>query len=125
MFETQPCKYFTYGKQKASTLSLTVLVMIEMLNALNALSDESSLLTVGLFANPSLIVAIFGSVSLHCMICYIPFFERIFNTVSLSKNDWILVLAASLPVILLDELLKIVARARTRAALKARREKMA
>lgn len=39
-FSKNPCDYFNYGKQKASTLSLTVLVMIEMLNALNAISDE-------------------------------------------------------------------------------------
>lgn len=34
-----PCDYFRDGKVKASTLSLTVLVLIEMLNALNALSE--------------------------------------------------------------------------------------
>lgn len=37
-FDT-PCEYFTAGKAKASTLSLSVLVAIEMLNALNALSE--------------------------------------------------------------------------------------
>ena len=35
-----PCDYFLAGKKKASTLSLTVLVMIEMLNALNAMSEN-------------------------------------------------------------------------------------
>ena len=35
----QPCEYFTVGKAKASTLSLSVLVAIEMFNALNALSE--------------------------------------------------------------------------------------
>ena len=34
-----PCDYFTYGKAKASTLSLSVLVAIEMFNAMNALSE--------------------------------------------------------------------------------------
>jgi len=33
-----PCNYFVEGKVKASTLSLSVLVVIEMLNALNAIS---------------------------------------------------------------------------------------
>ena len=33
-----PCNYFVDGKVKASTLSLSVLVVIEMLNAFNAIS---------------------------------------------------------------------------------------
>jgi Ca2+-transporting ATPase len=87
--------------------------MIEMFNALNALSDEGSLLSVGLFANPLLIIAIMGSVILHCVILYIPFFARIFGTSPLTANDWKLVMVFSLPVILLDELLKVIARYRT------------
>lgn len=39
---SDPCDYFTYGKAKASTLSLSVLVAIEMFNAVNALSEVSS-----------------------------------------------------------------------------------
>jgi len=83
-FSEDPCLYFTWGKQKASTLSLTVLVIIEMFNALNALSDESSLFKVGIFCNPMLIVAICGSVFLHCVICYVPFFGGIFGTLPLN-----------------------------------------
>jgi len=112
-FSKNPCNYFTWGKQKPSTLSLTTLVVIEMLNAINALSDESSLLTVGIFANPFLIAAISGSILLHCMILYIPVFEKVFNTVPLNLNDWILVLACSFPVIVLDEILKFISRLRT------------
>ena len=42
------CDYFdgSSGRKKASTLSLSVLVTIEMLNALNALSEDNSLLVV-------------------------------------------------------------------------------
>ena len=112
-YSKNPCDYFTIGKRKASTLSLTVLVMIEMFNALNALSDEGSLLTVGVFANPFLILAIIGSVTLHCIILYIPFFAKIFGTAPLNFNDWKLVLVFSFPVIILDEVLKFFARIRT------------
>ena len=41
----RPCDFFTTGSAKATTLSLTVIVVIEMLNSFNALSENSSLLT--------------------------------------------------------------------------------
>jgi magnesium-transporting ATPase (P-type) len=93
-----------------------------MFNALNALSDESSILTVGLFANPALIYAILLSVFLHCLICYIPFFARIFGTRPLLLNDWLLVLAFTFPVIIIDEVIKVFVRARTARALEERRK---
>jgi len=93
------------------------LVVIEMLNALNALSEDSSLLTIGFWANPWLLVAITLSVILHCAILYIPFFEQIFNTVPLNFNDWLLVLRFSFPVMLIDEVLKFFSRRRNAAAL--------
>lgn len=84
--------------------------MIEMLNALNALSEDSSILSMGLFCNPLLLLAIAGSLAFHCLILYIPLFASIFNTVPLNYNDWLLVMAFSSPVILLDELLKALSR---------------
>jgi len=106
-----PCSYFTTGKIKASTLSLTVLVVIEMLNALNALSEDGSLLQMPPWANPWLILAIVGSISVHLGILYVPILARIFNVVPLSLHDWIWVIIWSLPVILIDEVLKGIARA--------------
>ena len=73
-FVKNPCTYFTQGKIKASTLSLSVLVVIEMLNALNAISEDSSLLTMSPFVNPYLLLAISWSIGLHIMIVYVPFF---------------------------------------------------
>merc|ERR1719327_1849647 len=53
---SDPCAYFTAkGKATASTLSLSVLVVIEMLNALNALSEDGSLLQMPPWANPWLL----------------------------------------------------------------------
>lgn len=54
-FDTEPCDYFLNGKIKASTLSLSVLVAIEMFNSLNALSEDSSLLTTPPWVNPWLL----------------------------------------------------------------------
>ncbi|CUV07407.1 unnamed protein product [Cryptosporidium hominis] len=104
--QSEPCTYFSIGKKKASTLSLTVLVVIEMLNALNALSEDNSLLQVPPWANPLLLVAILISVFVHLVILYVPPISVIFNVVPLTMIDWLAVLICSLPVILIDEVLK-------------------
>jgi P-type Ca2+ transporter type 2C len=109
-----PCDYFAAGKVKASTLSLSVLVAIEMFNAANALSEDYSLLTVPVWRNPWLLVAMAISFGLHFVIMYVPMLAEIFSIVPLSLNEWLLVLAYSLPVVLLDEGLKFVGRRLTR-----------
>lgn len=119
-FSQNPCQYFTAGKIKASTLSLSVLVLIEMLNALNAISEDNSLLESGLFINPYLLLAIASSLILHCVILYIPIFAKIFGILPLNLAEWGLVFAFSSPVIILDEILKVFGRAFNRAELEAR-----
>jgi len=105
-FSKDPCAYFIAGKVKASTLSLSVLVMIEMLNAYNALSEDSSLLVVTPFVNPFLIAATLLSTAMHMMIVYVPFFNDVFSIHSMTSGEWGLVMAFSLPVLLVDEVLK-------------------
>eukprot|EP00736_Rhodelphis_marinus_P006743 Rmarinus@m.20064 len=119
-YSDNPCSYFTEGKKAASTMSLSVLVTIEMLNALNALSEDASLLVVPPWCNPWLLVAMCVSFGLHFVILYVPFFAKVFSIVPLSYNDWLVVLAFSAPVLVLDEILKAVGRIRNRAELAAR-----
>ncbi|KAH7542537.1 hypothetical protein FEM48_Zijuj02G0084700 [Ziziphus jujuba var. spinosa] len=109
-FDASPCEYFQSGKIKASTLSLSVLVAIEMFNSLNALSEDGSLLTMPPWVNPWLLLAMSVSFGLHFLILYVPFLAQVFNIVPLSLNEWLLVLAVSFPVILIDEILKFVGR---------------
>merc|ERR1711879_1031630 len=109
-FATEPCTYLTAGKAKASTLSLTVLVVIEMLNAFNALSEDGSLVQMPPWANPYLIVAASISIGMHLVILYIPGLADIFGVVPLTGHDWLLVMCFSFPVILIDEVLKAIGR---------------
>lgn len=109
-FEKDPCDYFAAGKAKASTLSLSVLVAIEMFNALNALSEDNSLISMPPWSNPWLLVAMAFSFASHFLILYVPFLADIFEIVPLSVNEWLLVLLYSLPVVLIDEVLKLFGR---------------
>jgi len=115
--QANPCDYFVRGKVKASTLSLSVLVVIEMLNCLNAISEDLSLMTMPPHVNPILIGAIALSLSLHAMIVYVPFFNNIFSIYKLNNYEWGLVFAFSFPVILIDEVLKFFSRGSNERAL--------
>ncbi|KAK9734870.1 hypothetical protein RND81_04G168700 [Saponaria officinalis] len=109
-FGADPCDYFESGKIKAMTLSLSVLVAIEMFNSLNALSEDGSLVSMPPWVNPWLLLAMSISFGLHFLILYVPFLAQVFGIVPLSLNEWLLVLLCSLPVILIDEVLKLIGR---------------
>ena len=105
------CKMFTGTEsQSASTMSLSILVVIEMFNAMNALSSSESLISMPLWNNVKLIYAITLSMVLHFAILYTPILQGLFSIVPLNWPEWQAVLLMSAPVIIIDEALKFVER---------------
>ncbi|KAL8941528.1 MAG: hypothetical protein Q9211_001792 [Gyalolechia sp. 1 TL-2023] len=101
------CQMFSNNNAKAaSTMSLSILVVIEMLNAMNALSSSESLLTLPLWDNMILVYAISLSMALHFALLYTPFLQSLFSIVPLNWPEWKAVLWISIPVIFIDEILK-------------------
>ncbi|GBC09583.1 hypothetical protein RclHR1_00090017 [Rhizophagus clarus] len=96
--------------KRATTMSLSVLVTIEMFNATNSLSENESLFTLPIWKNIYLVLSIILSMVLHFMILYVPFFSNLFAIVPLNQEEWIAVLWISFPVIIIDEILKFVSR---------------
>jgi len=92
------------------TVSLSILVVVEMFNALNAISENESLLQMPPWVNPFLIFAIIFSMMQHVAILSFSYFQTIFQVAELSSAEWWIVFVASFPVILLDEVLKIYSR---------------
>ena len=119
-----PCDYFEKGKVTASTLSLTVLVAIEMMNSLNALSEDCSLLVVPPHKNMYLVGAIAASFLAHFMILYIPPLATVFSVAPLTWREWKLVLMFSFPVIVIDEVLKLVGRLMNKKKLREKKHEM-
>ena len=74
------------------------LVVIEMLNAMNALSSSESLISLPLWDNMILVYAITLSMVLHFGILYTPFLQGLFSIVPLNWDEWQAVLLISLPV---------------------------
>merc|ERR1711942_243083 len=82
---------------EAMTMALSVLVTIEMSNALNSVSENQSLLVMPPWINIYLIL-------------YVDIFNVVFNISALSFDQWLVVLKFSLPVLFVDEALKFIAR---------------
>ena len=109
----------------ASTMSLSILVTVEMFNAMNSLSENESLLRLPLWKNKFLVAAITLSMVLHVAILYIPFltvsgfvlnklfaslmtgWQSLFAIAPLDWIEWKAVLLLSVPVVLIDEVLKL------------------
>lgn len=92
------------------TMALSVLVTIEMLNALNSLSENQSLLVMPPWQNIWLLMAMGLSFGLHFVLLYVEFMSKVFSVTPLNGEEWWTVLQFSFPVILLDEILKFVSR---------------
>eukprot|EP00056_Hartaetosiga_gracilis_P001354 m.44368 g.44368 ORF g.44368 m.44368 type:complete len:1001 (+) comp10603_c0_seq1:235-3237(+) len=100
----------TFQHDAPMTMALSVLVVIELLNALNSVSEDQSLLVMPPWRNWLLIGADLLSLALHFMILYVPFMASIFQLTPLTAYEWQWVLIFSVPVLILDEFLKFFAR---------------
>lgn len=103
-----PCSVFS--DRHPSTVSMTVLVVVEMFNALNNLSENQSLLVIPPWSNLWLVASIVLTMFLHLLILYIQPLSVLFSVTPLSWSEWRIVLYLSFPVIIIDEILKFFSR---------------
>ncbi|CAL1704224.1 unnamed protein product [Somion occarium] len=109
LFPEIGCQMFTNAMARhATTMSLSILVTVEMFNAMNSLSENESLLRLPIWKNPFLVAAITLSMLLHVAILYIPVFTTLFAITPLNWIEWKAVLYFSAPVVVIDEVLKFV-----------------
>jgi Ca2+ transporting ATPase len=105
----------TFQDSHSMTMALSILVVIELLNALNSVSEDQSILVMPPWKNWLLIGADILSLALHFMILYVPFMASLFQLIPLNAVEWQWVMIFSVPVIFFDEVLKFVARSIGRA----------
>jgi len=98
------------GKLLPSSVALSTLVAMEMLRALCSVSDSQSLLEKPFWANRWLLAGVTFPILLHLGVLYTKPLAQIFQLAPLAKADWYTVAAFAGPLVLLEEILKLVAR---------------
>jgi Ca2+-transporting ATPase len=102
------------GDPAWQTVLFTTLVFAQLAVALEARSEQESLFRIGMFRNPSMVLAVVLTVVLQLAVVYLPPAQRIFDTVSMPPGDLAISVGLSALVLLLIEAWKSVGRRRRR-----------
>ena len=102
--------YYPLGLAYARTMTLMTMAMFQWFNAWNCRSERESIFSLGLFSNRWLVVATTFVLCLQLLILHVPFLQKIFKTVPLSLQDWLIVVGVSSTVVIFEELRKWVVR---------------
>ncbi|MFZ0531048.1 MAG: cation-transporting P-type ATPase, partial [Propionicimonas sp.] len=108
--------------EQATTMTLAAIVFCQIGAVLNCRTDRQSVFRVGLFSNRQILVGIVVEVALLGAIIYLPFLQAIFGTAAIGPWDWVYLILLPLPMVLLDELRKTLARRRAATKRKGGRE---
>lgn len=91
---------------EAQTMAFTGMVALEHMNVFNFRALHAPMRVVGFFTNRWLLAAWSLTMGLQVAVVYVPFLQDAFGTVALGIDDWLWVVAVSVPVFVIGELVK-------------------
>jgi Ca2+-transporting ATPase len=90
----------------AQSMAFGTMVYFQLFNIFNCRSAEKSLLTIGIFGNPTLVGAVFVAFLLQLGAMYVPFMNNLMGTVPLSLYQSLIVFALAFSVVPVVEAIK-------------------
>ena len=98
--------YSYMSLEKARTMVLCSIIVFEWLISLEMRSSKFPLWKMGFFKNIPLLSAIAITCSLHLTMLYVPLFQKLFNVVSLSWEEWGIAIIPGVAIFILEGLRK-------------------
>lgn len=95
-----------YSHEVAMTMTFATLGLIQLTHTLNVRSNTQSLLTIGLFTNRYLNIAIAVSAFFQLIVIIVPYLNSLFKVQPLTVEQWLIVVGSSLSIIPIVELVK-------------------
>jgi Ca2+-transporting ATPase len=99
-------------EQAALTMAFTAFVFYQLVNSFCVRAGDETIFSRHSLSNRSLLWALAGVVLMQILIVQVSFFEQIFETVPLSLSQWGWVVLVPLSLLVVEELRKVLVRAR-------------
>jgi fructose-specific phosphotransferase system IIA component len=91
---------------RAMTTLFVGIVVMQFANVFNCRSEKFSVFKIGFFSNKRIFGGIVISLAFTCMLVYLPFFQKIFNTTGLGWKEWSILFVFMIAIFYLEELRK-------------------
>lgn len=101
------------------TMAFTAFVLMQMMNALIVRSNDLSVFNRFTFTNRTFWMAVAGVVLAQILIVVVPFLQQVFGTTALTLGQWLVCVAATLPLLVVSEVRTLVVRLRGRGPFRA------
>ena len=96
-----------YGNTVATTMVFLIICLMQIIHAVNCKTLES-IFTINIFNNLSFNLSFIGLLGLILLVAFVPFLQTAFGIVSLNGTQWLIVALASVSIIPLVELCKLI-----------------
>jgi potassium/sodium efflux P-type ATPase len=96
----------TVAYMKSATMAFAALVVIQFFNAYNARSHNRSVLRLGFFKNPYIILSLVASAAILFAITEISIFKTHLKLTHLTSNEWLMVFVSSAIILAIEEIRK-------------------
>ncbi|MBQ9790398.1 MAG: cation-translocating P-type ATPase, partial [Clostridia bacterium] len=99
--------YHTYGNATANTMTFITICLMQILHAINCKTNKS-IFSINPFANKFFNISFVALLALILSVSLIPAFQTAFNIIAMSNVQWCIVTLASLSIVPLVEIFKLI-----------------
>ena len=91
---------------KAMTVLFVGIIVMQVANVFNCRSEKYSAFRIGFFSNKRIFWSIAISLAFTCILIYVPFFQRIFQTIGIGWKDWAILFVFMVLIFVIEEFRK-------------------
>jgi magnesium-transporting ATPase (P-type) len=99
---------------KATAMTLAAIVFCQIGVVLCCRTEKQSVFKIGLFSNKRVLLGIIIEILLISAILYVPVLQNVFHTAPIGLREWLYLLAAPIPILVIDEARKAFSRMRAK-----------